>query len=516
MSYNIPILFLIFNRPDTTHKVFESIKAIKPFKLYVAADGWREGYIGEDKLCKTARAIIKNGIDWDCELYILFREENLGCGIAISQAINWFFEHEEMGIILEDDTLPNHSFFEYCEKMLMYYKDDSTVMHVSGNNFANTNKLKSSYYFTKLPFIWGWATWRRAWLKYDFFDKFMSNNDKQLIIDNAFTDIEIRAYWKDIFQSYNLTHKSYTWDYQWFLAIWKNDSKVIQPKYNLVKNIGFTFDATHTIDTSSKLGKLKTYKLQVDNFIVNTEINIGLQNQNFNFYFQMLENKFNPILISKKIIIFFTNLIKSKCLKVLKKIHNRLSLESILSNTIVSSKAVIGKKCFLGDCFVGDFTYISENAVISKTNIGKFCSIGPNVTCGRGIHPLHGLSTSPMFYSTKKQNGYSLSQENKISERLPIFIGNDVFIGANVTILDGISIADGAVVAAGAVVVKNVKEYEVVGGVPARHIKYRFSHEIIKKLINISWWNWPEEKLHEVEKLFFDIEQFIDKYNKNT
>lgn len=146
---------------------------------------------------------------------------------------------------------------------------------------------------------------------------------------------------------------------------------------------------------------------------------------------------------------------------------------------------------------------------MSMTNIGKFCSIGPNLVCGWGIHPINGISTAPMFYSTKKQNGMTLSTVDKVEERKPISIGNDVFIGANVTVLDGVTIGDGAVIGAGAVVSKDIPPYAVAVGCPIRIIKYRFEHDQIDELQRIKWWEFDEEKLKEVEKMFFDVDEFI-------
>ncbi|MGB3452705.1 MAG: CatB-related O-acetyltransferase [Moheibacter sp.] len=166
------------------------------------------------------------------------------------------------------------------------------------------------------------------------------------------------------------------------------------------------------------------------------------------------------------------------------------------------------------DSKILNYTYISTNSKISQTTIGKFCSIGPNLLCGWGIHPTNGVSTSPMFYSTLKQNGYSLSSENKIAERKPITIGNDVFIGMNVTILDGVKIGDGAVIGAGAVVSKDIPPYAVAVGNPIKIIRYRFEEPIIKKLLELEWWNLPDEDLKLVEKYFWDIEAFISEAEK--
>lgn len=158
---------------------------------------------------------------------------------------------------------------------------------------------------------------------------------------------------------------------------------------------------------------------------------------------------------------------------------------------------------------IGAYSYVSQNASLKKTTIGKFCSIGPNLVCGWGIHPTNGISTAPMFYSTMKQNGMTLSATNKIEEMKPIVIGNDVFIGANVTILDGVTIGDGAVIGAGAVVSKDIPPYAVAVGCPIKVVRYRFNEEQIGALKRIEWWNFTEEKLRDVERYFFDIEAFL-------
>ncbi|MDR2409539.1 MAG: CatB-related O-acetyltransferase [Bacteroidales bacterium] len=179
------------------------------------------------------------------------------------------------------------------------------------------------------------------------------------------------------------------------------------------------------------------------------------------------------------------------------------------NNVVTEENAKLYKPYRMNEVRIGRGTYIAANSNISKTDIGRFCSIGPNFMCGCGIHPINGISTSPAFYSILKQNGMSFSKSNKIEERKPIKIGNDVFIGMNVTILDGVTIGDGAVIAAGAVVVKNIQPYSLVGGVPAKHIKYRFNKVNVQKLLNIKWWDWDDKKLQLIEKYFFDVNKFI-------
>lgn len=163
-----------------------------------------------------------------------------------------------------------------------------------------------------------------------------------------------------------------------------------------------------------------------------------------------------------------------------------------------------------------DYTYISYNSWISNTRIGKYCSIGPNLVCGWGIHPTNGISTSPSFYSTKAPNNVSFTTENKIEERKPIVIGNDVFIGANVTILDGVNIGDGAIIGAGAVVSKDIPPYAIAVGCPVEIKRYRFNEEQIDALKKIEWWNFDDEQIRDVEKYFFNIDAFIKKYTKNV
>ncbi len=185
------------------------------------------------------------------------------------------------------------------------------------------------------------------------------------------------------------------------------------------------------------------------------------------------------------------------------------------ANVNVGKNVKLYSRHCISNCTIGDYTYIAPNSIISMTTIGKFCSIGPNLLCGWGIHPTNGISTAPMFYSTMQQNGMTLSSEDKIEERKPIVIGNDVFIGANVTILDGVTIGDGAVIGAGAVVSKDIPPYAVAVGCPIRVIKHRLSQEQIECLMRIKWWNFDDEKLKDVEKHFFDIDSFINTYSQS-
>ena len=254
-----PVLFLIFNRLDTTKKVFESIRAAKIPKLYIASDGHRPEKIGEQNIVHEVRNYILDNIDWECETYTLFRDENLGCKEAVSSAITWFFENEDQGIILEDDCLPDNSFLKFCEDLLDYYKDDKRIWHIGGTNPIDKNKESSEYYFSNYNRIWGWATWRRAWQFYDKDIKEWPKLKKSKILYSLLNAREARTYEKILDEVYN--GKIDTWDYQWFLARLLQ-GKAIIPKVNLISNIGFGEDATHTLNAESKLANLVRGKMK--------------------------------------------------------------------------------------------------------------------------------------------------------------------------------------------------------------------------------------------------------------
>lgn len=255
-SYQVksPILFLTFNRINTTEKVFKVIKEVKPLKLYLASDGPRETKPNEDNVVLSVRNFLIKNIDWQCEIKTLFREKNLGCGKAVSDAINWFFRYEEAGIILEDDCLPTISFFRFCDELLEKYADDERIMHISGDNFQKGKARGSgSYYFSKISHIWGWATWRRAWRLYDFEIKSLDNFIDQKVFLDIWQNRRISKYWLKQFKKVSKGEID-TWDYQWNYCLIINNGLSILPNVNLVENIGFSFEATHT-NSRAKLPK---------------------------------------------------------------------------------------------------------------------------------------------------------------------------------------------------------------------------------------------------------------------
>ena len=259
---NTPVLLLIFNRPNTTIKVFEKIVQAKPSKLYIAGDGPREGLAGEIEKVKKAREII-NKINWPCEIKTLFSEKNLGCKKGVSTAITWFFEQEERGIILEDDCVPHLDFFYYCENLLDYYSEDHRISVITGDNFQN-GKLRgdASYYFSKYNHCWGWASWRRAWDYYQGDINFWQEwSNSKAWFDHVPDKVE-RKYWQKIF---NLVYKKKidSWAYPWLASIWYKNGLTVTPNVNLVSNIGFGLDATHTLNENDKNSNMKTTSLKI-------------------------------------------------------------------------------------------------------------------------------------------------------------------------------------------------------------------------------------------------------------
>ncbi|MCB9360304.1 MAG: CatB-related O-acetyltransferase [Flavobacteriales bacterium] len=223
--------------------------------------------------------------------------------------------------------------------------------------------------------------------------------------------------------------------------------------------------------------------------------------------------------IFKKLIYITTKYGYGESSLIFKFIYNNQEESNLFfnANSFLNSSVQSSTKLYppykISNSTIGDYTYISQNSNLNNTSIGKFCSIGPNLMSGWGIHPTNGISTHPMFYSKEKQNGVTLSNKNKIEETKQITIGNDVFIGMNVTIIDGVTISDGAIIGAGAVVSKDIPPYAIAVGSPIKIIKYRFSDDKIEQLLKIKWWDFSLEKLQTVEQDFFDIESFLHKHS---
>lgn len=241
-----PVAFIIFNRPDTALRVFAEIAKAKPPKLLVVGDGARTNRPGEAERVAATRTILEQ-VDWECEVLTNFSDVNLGCKKRVSSGIDWIFEQVEEAIILEDDCLPDATFFRYCQEMLALYRNDKRIGMISGDNFQFGRRYGAdSYYLSKYVHIWGWATWRDRWR--ESYDVNMSQwplvRDERRLMDLVGNSSEA-PYWGKIFDRV-FRGEIDTWDYQWLFANWLHGRLNIMPAVNLISNIGFGSDATHT------------------------------------------------------------------------------------------------------------------------------------------------------------------------------------------------------------------------------------------------------------------------------
>ncbi|MBW7840188.1 MAG: glycosyltransferase family 2 protein [Chitinophagaceae bacterium] len=247
-----PVLFIVFNRPDTTQKVFDAIRKAQPSKLFIAADGPRKNKEGEEERCRRVRTIVSE-VDWPCEVSTLYRDKNLGCGLAVSGALNWFFEHNEEGIILEDDCVPHPDFFTFCSEMLEYYRHNDKIISISGCNLGYRFNINKSYAYSRFMNMWGWATWRRATVKIDYrMEDWKQQKNKlfttyRLLRQNVFDgDINWYKLWREKFDKVS-ADRNFTWDWQWSYYQLGHKLLSVVPAKNLVTNIGFHNEATHTL-----------------------------------------------------------------------------------------------------------------------------------------------------------------------------------------------------------------------------------------------------------------------------
>jgi len=248
-----PIALLVFNRPETTARVFAAIREVRPTQLLIVADGPRPDCHGEAARCAEVRRIVEQ-VDWPCEVLKNYSEINLGCGVRPATGITWVFEQVEEAIILEDDCLPHQTFFRYCQELLEKYREDERIMHIAGNNsLVGSNKGGYSYYFSIYPHCWGWASWRRAWKYFDFEMQRFPEIVKERWLDCIFLNKDVAKFWLNKFKEVHGPDKKHIWDYQWTFACWINSGLSILPNKSLISNIGFGMEATHTKDTDNRL-----------------------------------------------------------------------------------------------------------------------------------------------------------------------------------------------------------------------------------------------------------------------
>lgn len=252
-----PVTLIIFNRPALAERVLKAIASVRPRQLFVVADGPRPGNAADVEKCAAARAVIKQ-VNWECDVRTHFSDVNLGCGKRPATGISWVFEQADRSIILEDDCVPDPSFFPFCEELLERYRDDERVMQINGSNFLHLPpELKTSYYFSRFPVCWGWATWQRAWRHFDIkLGLWPSLKDTSWLMDISEHPVA-KEYWAREFQrAYEQKGEVSYWDHQWGFACWANSGLAIAPRSNLISNHGCGADGTHCLGADDARAEL--------------------------------------------------------------------------------------------------------------------------------------------------------------------------------------------------------------------------------------------------------------------
>jgi hypothetical protein len=254
-----PVALIIFNRPDTTERVFAEIARAKPRRLLVIADGPRRERPGESERCAAARAVVQR-VDWDCDVETDFSDVNLGCGRRVATGIGWVFEQVDEAIILEDDCIPHPTFFRFCAELLTRYRHDERVMHIGGGGFQlGRSNDALSYFFSRHYPSWGWASWRRAWQHFDIgLTLWPALRDKGWLREIVGDDRLIEHWHRMLDLAHAGLDNVNAWDFQWTFACWVQNGLAVLPHATLVSNVGFRSDATHTRQPSDRIGHLPT------------------------------------------------------------------------------------------------------------------------------------------------------------------------------------------------------------------------------------------------------------------
>ena len=543
-----PIILFVYNRPWHTEQTLNALmqnELADQSVLYIFSDGPKEDETEEGlKRIVEVRQKIRSK-KWCNTIIINEAIKNKGLAHSIVDGVTELVNQNGKVIVLEDDVVPNKGFLKYMNDALSFYNNNKRVMHISAYMYPHHETQLPETFFYSLPYPGGgWATWQRAWLHYkddanflyEYFDK------------NSLWD-KLNTAGGNFFQSQlenNAIGQLDTWFIKWHATLVIQKGLTLFPRYSLTHNIGFDNSGVHCGITTKFDNQVLAKYISVKKIPVKE--NQKAERIIKRFYEDFLYSGGPTHLKSKRVhvrkrmislkILFKRGIRKliypnvtqiiseNKAIKDLQNSsysHNQ-SLNVLKKNSNffnnpfesnISQKAKLYPPFSIVRSRIGDYTYVAGNSQISFSTIGKFCSMGPNLVCGWGIHPSNGISTAPMFYSTMKQNGVTLSSDDKVEERKPIVIGNDVFIGANVTILDGVTIGDGAIIGAGAVVSKDIPPYAIAVGCPIKVLKFRFETEQIEKLLQIKWWNFSEDNLRDVEKYFFEVEEFIGRYYKN-
>jgi hypothetical protein len=261
MTSRSSVALFIFNRPKSTAHVLRAIRAYKPDTLLVVADGQRPDRPDDITLCADTRAVVENGVDWPCNLKLCYSDSNMGCGIRVSSGLDWVFSEVEEAIILEDDTVPNPSFFPFCGQLLDRYRNEPKVFSICGDSIVHTRmRTNQSYGFSSFFSPWGWATWRDRWAQYDFSMKFWPALRDGGRLSQVIPEQDWRDRWFTLMDA-TAAGKIDTWDYQWIAKLWEKGAFVVHPANNLITNIGTGLDASHTFSIGNPRTFRRTFQI---------------------------------------------------------------------------------------------------------------------------------------------------------------------------------------------------------------------------------------------------------------
>ena len=527
MKHLAPIVLFVFNRERHTEQTLNALmenSLADESILYIYSDGFKDNSLPEEVICINKVRRIIRAKQWCKEVHIIESKDNKGLANSIVEGVSEIVNQYGKVIVLEDDIVTSKGFLTYMNNALSFYENEEKVMHISGFMYPHDELLQQTLFYN-VPLCWGWGTWQRAW-------KFFEPETKQLVnyFDASNSWDNMNKFGGNVLEKQlrdNLSGKLKTWFIKWHSSILMQKGFCLFPGKSMVNNIGFDGTGIHNVSTENYSHYQLAESISVRKILLKESV---LAEKVIKMFYLRLPHGNVKLTYEQKVKINLLKIIpfKSNLKRVINKVvrwsfpelqifksnyYNYTLLKSIESDVILGRECKLYKPFQFYNVQIGKYSYVARNSFISETIIGKFCSIGPNFMCGRGLHPVNGISTSPMFYSTVKQNGITLSSTDKIVERKTIVIGNDVFIGANVTVLDGVIIGDGAVIGAGAVVSKDIPAYAIAVGCPIQIIKYRFNDEQIEKLLKLNWWDFAEQDLADVEKYFFDIDEFIKKYS---
>ena len=528
MNTLAPIVLFVYNRPDHTRQTLEALSKndlADQSVLYIYADGAKEGAAEEVLSAISATRELITQRNWCKEVHVIESVKNRGLAASIVLGVTEIVNKHGKIIVLEDDIVTSTGFLKYMNDCLSLYENEEKVMHVSGFMYDINPSYVDGFCFLKMLSCWGWGTWSNAWKYYnddlDFFIKALDTPQK--IAD--FNVGGSASFYTQLYDNY--MSKLKTWAVRWYASWYTQGGLSIFPKTSLVLNVGHdgsgvncgppqSFYETNiiareiTVTKADEIVEDLDYKEKLSQFFVKEKNFFSMSNTQAPMRISLVER------VKHNLNKFISRITKSALFRY----DLYYGASSILKRqkqdfygSVGGSNTIIHPPYLIHGSSIGNFTFIHENSIIRNTVIGKFCSVGANFVCGSGSFSFDGISTAPMFYSTSKHNGVTLSEQNKIIEQKPIKIGNDVFIGINVTILDGITIGDGAVISSGTVVSKDVPPYTIVEGVPMNFIKKRFSDDQIESLLRIKWWDFSWEQLKDVESMFFDMDVFIKKYD---